>query len=246
MAIIKVIFTNQSTVLSDAEVKAAVPALQKQVTNDFAPVWGVEADVSFVPKDKTPPAGAWVIGVFDDTDQADDLGYHDLTSEGLPLGKVFAKTDLQYKSAWTVTASHELLEMLVDPDISLYAFLQTGMEILFYAYEVCDACEADEYGYKIDGVLVSDFVYPAWFEGFREKNSTQFDREKKVTSPFQLLAGGYISVFDVSYNSGFNQLYPPEARLNYRARPHVGSRRERRSTIRRQWMRSTAGIAASR
>ena len=35
-----------------------------------------------------------------------------------------------------------------------------------YAYEVCDACEADQFGYDIDGVLVSDFVFPSWFESF--------------------------------------------------------------------------------
>jgi hypothetical protein len=120
--------------------------------------------------------------------------------------------------------------MLGDPDINLCAFSQSGLEIFFYGYEVCDACEADELGCKIDSVLVSDFVYPAWFEGFREKGSTQFDYRNKIKLPFELLKDGYISIFDVSYNTGFNQLCPPDARLDYRARPHVGSRREHRST----------------
>ncbi len=239
MANIKIAFTNESTVLSDAQVKTAIPALQKQITKDFAPVWGVEADLSFVPKSAPLPPKSWLIGVFDNSDQAGALGYHDLTEDGLPLAKVFAATDIQYKSAWTVTASHELLEMLVDPDINLFAFWQNGLEIFFYGYEVCDACEADEFGYEIDGVLVSDFVYPAWFEAFRKKGSTQFDYQNKIQSPFELLKGGYISIFDVSYNSGFNQLYPPDARLDYRARPHIGSRRERRATERDQWLRST-------
>lgn len=239
MANIKIAFINESTVLSDDEVKAALPALQRQVTRDFAPIWGVEADLGFLLKTAPIPPGTWLIGIFDNSDQPGALGYHDLTQEGLPLAKVFAGTDLQYGSAWTVTASHELLEMLGDPDINLYAFSQKGMEIFFYGYEVCDACEADELGYQIDGVLVSDFVYPAWFEGFRAQGSTQFDYQNQIQSPFELLKGGYISIFDVSYNSGFNQLYPTGAELDYRARPHVGSRRERRATAREQWMRST-------
>jgi hypothetical protein len=240
MANIKIGFFNRSTVLTDDEVKAVVPALQKQVSRDFAPVWGVEADLSFLSANATVPPKTWLIGVFDNSDQAGALGYHDLTEEGLPLGKVFAKTDLDYHSAWTVTASHELLEMLGDPDINLFAFSQSGLEIFFYGYEVCDACETDKLGYQIDGILVSDFVYPAWFEGFRAKGSTQFDYRNKIESPFELLPGGYISIFDVSYNTGFNQLYPPDARLEYRARPHVGSRRERRATPRDQWLLSSA------
>ena len=40
MANIKVSVLNQSQSLTDDQVSQAVPALQKQVTNDFAPVWG--------------------------------------------------------------------------------------------------------------------------------------------------------------------------------------------------------------
>ena len=56
----------------------------------------------------------------DDSDQAGALGYHDLTSAGLPMGKVFARTDLQNNLSWTVTVSHELLEILGDPMINTH------------------------------------------------------------------------------------------------------------------------------
>jgi len=42
-------------------------------------------------------------------------GHHDLTPDGLPVGKSFAGTDKHFGHSWTVTASHELLEMLADP-----------------------------------------------------------------------------------------------------------------------------------
>jgi hypothetical protein len=239
MANIKISFFNESTVLKDSDVKLAITPLQTQVTKDFAPVWGVEADLTFFPKGTQIPTNAWQIGIFDDSDQAGALGYHDLTPDGLPLGKVFAKTDQEYKSEWTVTASHELLEMLGDPDINLYGLWQDGWVITFYAYEVCDACEADKYGYKINGVLVSDFVYPAWFEGFRKKGSTQFDFGKQIQEPFQLLDGGYAAIYDASYNNGWMQQYPQGAKMAYAQRPHVGSRRERRGLPRNQWIRSS-------
>jgi hypothetical protein len=230
---------NGSTVLSDDQVAAAVPALQTQVHRDFAPAWGVDADVVFVPAKTKPPASAWWLAILDDSDQAGALGYHDLTNTGLPLSKVFAASDKQYGHSWTVTASHELLEMLADPDINLTVFVQTDAKAgTLYAREVCDACEADALGYDIDGVTVSDFVYPAWFESFRKAKSTQFDQQKHITKPFELLAGGYIGAFDIGAGSGWHQVHGPGPQARYADRPPVGSRRERRRTPRDQWQRS--------
>ena len=200
---------NESTVLADADVVPVVAALQKQVTNDFRPVWGTDAELTIVPKGTQPPSGTWWLVMLDDSDQANALGYHDLTTEGLPIGKVFAASDLKAGTSWTVTASHELLEMLGDPNINLTVFVQnTNTAGTLYAYEVCDACEDDSLGYQVDNILLSDFVYPAWFESFRTEGSTQFDRMNKITTPFQLLVNGYIGVFNVSSGSGWQQQTP--------------------------------------
>jgi len=181
---------NESTVIADHDVSPVVIALQKQVSNDFRPVWGTDAELNIVSKAAQTPTGHWWLVLLDDSDQANPLGYHDPTSEGLPMGKVFAASDLKAGTSWTVTASHELLEMLGDPDIDLTVFVQKANTAgILYAYEVCDACEDDSLGYTIDNVLLSDFVYPAWFESFRTEGSTQFDRMHKIQKPFQLLAG---------------------------------------------------------
>ena len=239
MASIKIAVLNGSTVLKDAEVQAVVPDLQTQVHRDFYPVWGIDADLVFIPKGGVPPAGAWQLVVLDNSDQAGALGYHDLTSEGLPLAKVFAASDLHYHQSWSVTISHELLEMLVDPDINLTAFVQNSSTAgRLYAYEVCDACEADGFAYKIGTTLVSDFVYPAWFESFRKPGSTQFDHGNHISAPFQLLAGGYIGYFDVARGSGWHQKNAEGAPAAYSSRAKVGSRRERRRTSRDEWQLS--------
>ncbi len=239
MANTQIAIINSSTTLTDNQVQSAVPALQIQVHRDFAPVWGIDADLTFIPQGGPPPPSSWWLGVFDNSDQAGALGYHDLTPQGLPLGKIFAATDNQYGEQWTVTASHELLEMLGDPDINLAAFVQSSDTAgRLYAYEVCDACEADAVGYQISGVLVSDFVYPAWFESFRQQGSTQFDQQGKISAPFQLLPGGYIGVFDVNVGSGWSQVTAQGVPHEYKARARVGSRRERRRTPRDRWLRS--------
>lgn len=240
MADIKIQISNESTVLTNDQVQAAVPALQTQVNRDFAPVWGTDADLEFVTSDQLDPSKWWLI-IFDDSDQPGALGYHDLNPNSLPIGKIFAKTDMQDGNQWTVTTSHELLEMLADPFIDLTVFDQPNdKEGVLYMYEVCDACEADQFGYDIDGTLVSDFVYPAWFETFRKPGSTQFDYGSYLTDRVpELLPGGYIGAFDVTSGTGWHQITKPadpQTRGVRRSRPRVGSRRERRKLPRDQWL----------
>jgi hypothetical protein len=235
--------TSSDEVLTDVDAQAAVLALQKQVTNDFAPVWGINADLSFVPRNGEPAVGAWWLVLLDTSDQATALGYHDLTVDGLPLGKAFVLTDKQAGLQWTVTASHELLEMLGDPDINLWAFPHPEAHTdRLYAYEMCDACEADALGYLIDGTLVSDFLYPAWFESFRLPGSTQFDRQSHIQEPFQIPPGGYSLVYDIRTGTGYQQIYGDKEEVAFTPlhRPQVGSRRERRKTPRMHWWRSLA------
>jgi hypothetical protein len=228
---------NESTVLTDADVTPVIAALQQQVTNDFRPVWGTDAELKIVPQGTQPPAGSWWLVILDDSDQAGALGYHDLTSDGLPMGKIFAASDLKAGTSWTVTASHELLEMLADPNINLTVFVQDANTTgTLYAYEVCDACEDDSFSYQINNIEVSDFVYPAWFESFRAQGSTQFDFRNQIHDPLQLMAGGYIGIFSVTNGTGWQQQTAEKHPLNLKSRGHVGSRRERRAVSREQWL----------
>jgi hypothetical protein len=241
MAITISIF-NDSTALSDAQVGDMVPALQFQVSKHFAPAWGVDATLVFVPQGQNPAAGTWWLTVLDDSDQAGALGYHDVTPDGMPIGKVFAKTDLDNHLSWTVTASHELLEMLGDPDVNLTTFIQdTPRTGRLYAYEVCDAEEDDHYGYVINGITVSDFVLPAYFEPGTagQTAGTQFDYCNKLNGPVpKLLSGGYIGEFDVKNGGGWNQVTAATE-----GQPHRGhlrhnlpsSRANRRRTPRNEW-----------
>lgn len=198
---------NVSTVLSDAQISTATAALQIQIDRDFGPAWQIGADLISVATGAPVPSGTWVIYVMDTTDQAGELGYHDITSEGNPLGKIFAKDDMTYGLSWTVTLSHELMEMLADPYIQNSVFVQdTNTTGRLYALEVADSCQEDSFGYSINGVLVSDFVFPAWFEGFRSQDSTRFDYMGVLRAPLTLAKGGYIGVFEVNpQTTGWSQ-----------------------------------------
>lgn len=230
---------NASTVLTDTEIASAIPALQIQINRDFYPAWGVKANLFFVAKGHKPAKGHWWMVIMDNSDISGALGYHDLTSEGLPIGKVFAATDQQYGLSWTVTLSHELVEMLADPDVNLAAQVSDAM---FYSYETADPVEADALGYTIDGVLVSDFITPEWFENMPHPIGTKFDYQGHLKKPLQLAPGGYISVLNIHASQGWIQLTaqtasPQEA---YGKRAKVGSRRAKRILPRREWIVSTA------
>jgi len=218
-------FINKSTVLKDRQVEAVIPALQTQVSRDFNSAWGLDADLSFSHKHKPTPH-TWWVGIFDDSNQADILGFHDLTDEGLPLAKVFARTSIKSGSQWTVTVSHELLETITDPDGNLFARSHPDRGHL-YPYEVCDPCEDDKYGYKIRGILVSDFIYPTWFESFHKEGSTQFDHCNRIRGPFQKLPLGALNPFDIR---------PHRARRKRLSRARRNDNRTKlRETPREEW-----------
>jgi hypothetical protein len=174
---------NKATVGLGVDLDALIGALQKFVDEKFAPVWGTPAKLvkseDFLP-------GAWALVFLDTADVQGALGYHDLTPDGLPLSKVFVQTTLADGQKVSVTACHEIAEMLVDPAINLWS---EGLNGTLYAYETCDAVEEEEF--LLDGIAMSDFVYPAYFESFRDPGSAQFDLLGKINRPFQILPGGY-------------------------------------------------------
>jgi hypothetical protein len=213
--------------LGDVTLEQGVAALQKQVDNDFAPYWGRGARLVIAEADAIP-SKSWVIVVVNDADQANALGYHDLTPEDLPIGKVFVRTSEQDGVSWTSVASHELLEMLGDPTINLLADMSGDVE---YVYEVCDPVEGDSY--QIDGVEVSNFVTPKWFED--NGNIGPWDFLGKTTKPLELTAGGYQYIKRGRKYTPVYGARPNHARAD---NPPTGSRRERRRRD-REWQKST-------
>lgn len=174
---------NKATVPLGVELDKLAAALQHFTSEIFSPIWGVDAKL-VVSHDII--VNTWAIVFLDTADAANALGYHELTKSGQPISKVFVKTTLAAKESVSVTACHELAEMLVDPGIQMWADRGNGT---LYAYEMCDAVE--ETTFLIDGIEMSNFVHPAFFESFRKAGSVQFDHLKHVTAPFQTLKGGY-------------------------------------------------------
>lgn len=240
---IQISLVNQSTIFKDSDLPALANALQIQVKRDFFPVWGIDAQLFYTPSGKHPTASHWPLVLFDNSDVANALGYHDESPTGQPLGKVFVATTLADGQKVEVTTSHELLEMLGDPYVNLAA--QDGS--IFWASEMCDMVENDEYFITIPtgwngagtSVPVSNFGLPDWWQTGKPG---PFDFLKKLTSPLTLTAGGYMSFLDLNKpGQGWQQI---NGRMDsgvqkVRARPRLGSRRSLRAIARSDRIRST-------
>jgi hypothetical protein len=178
--------------INNATVDLGVPfdkltaALQKCYDKHFLPVWGYPLKLYNTKKAKPSD---WQFVYFDDADEAGALGYHDLTKDGQPVSKVFVKTTLDDGQLVSVTACHELFEMAIDPIANLWAEASDGTE---YAYEMCDAVEEDTF--LVDGIPMSNFVHPSWFEPFVHPPGTKFDHLGLLTKPFSMTKGGYVIV----------------------------------------------------
>jgi hypothetical protein len=187
--------------MSDTDIISLIPAVQRQVTEHFQPAWGVGAQLIFA-KDDIPPDAYQIIVYKTARDRADRgyLGYH-FSPKGYPVASIFAKDDLEQDKTVSVTLSHEVLEMLVDPACNLYARRPSavGRPERIYFYEVCDAVQCNHY--DIDGVPVCDFVYPEWFEFNWKRRSRQFDYLDLLESPFQVLKGCYADVYEAKRGS---------------------------------------------
>jgi hypothetical protein len=193
---------NKATVPLGVNLDALIGAMQAYVDKFVAPVWGTPAKLI---KTTGFKKGAWAMVFLDDADQPGALAYHDLTPDGLPQSKVFVKTTLANHDLVSVSASHELVEMLVDPAINL---MTTGPDAkTIYAYESADPVEA--LSFPVNGIAMSDFVYPAYFEDFHKPGSVVFDQMKKVKTPFQILSGGYQIIFK---NGKWSQVFGSAAK----------------------------------
>lgn len=172
------------------ELSVVGAALQRQVSRDFAPVWGQDAAIHLFKQAAEIPVGFWPLFIVPKIDVEGVNGYHWIDEAGQPFAKVEYRHEL-----WALTASHELLEMLANPYVNRTQLVKasdtTGQEKI-YLIEVADPVENKDFGYRIDGVLVSNFYYPSFFD-LTKREGVKYDHLGWLNEPRKLLNGGYIS-----------------------------------------------------
>lgn len=185
-----------------SDVARVAASLQRQVTRDFTPLWDVPATVDAFPKLEDVPVGYWPLIVETEIDTPGAAGVHE-DKNGQPFALI-AMSD-----SWSLTASHEMLEMLADPFGKRVIpgkspkGDQGRVEILV---EVCDPCEAADFAYTVNDILVSDFITPRFYDP-RQTPSVRYSFTGAVHGPREILRGGYISWRDPVSNHWWQETW---------------------------------------
>jgi hypothetical protein len=186
---------SESNSLPFSDLAPVAAALSKQMIRDFEPMWRRTATVTAFQAPSAVPVGYYQIIVKDNIDAPGAAGYHS-DANNQPYAWI------QYDSSWSVTCSHELLEMIADPwGNRLYPGIMQGKRVQILE-EMCDPCEA--FTYTIDGVSVSDFVCPEFFSAVPRASKT-YSFLGSLTAPYQVANGGYISWIDPTTNHWFQE-----------------------------------------
>jgi hypothetical protein len=187
----QVALVSQTGRATAAQLSVASAALQRQVTRDVSPIWDIEATVDAFSSLTDVPVGYWPILIKDKIpDNAQ--GIHKNDANGQPFALV------EFSENWILTTSHECVEMLVDPsgDRTVTSnSVAPNQGRVQYLVEVCDPSEAAAFGYTVNGVLVSDFYTPNFFDPVSAPG-VRYSFTGAITSPRQVLDGGYLSWFD--------------------------------------------------
>jgi hypothetical protein len=204
--VVHVALVAETEQINSGQLSRVSAALQRQVTRDFSPIWGINATVDAFGSLDDVPLGYWPVVVLDQIDQPGAAGYH-TDQDGQPYALVM------YSQSWSLTASHETLEMLADPFGNRLiggSSIKPDQGRVRYLIEVCDPCESPQYAYRVNGVLVSDFYTPSFFDS-RESYGGRYDFTRSIESPKTILPGGYISWLDPATGHLWQQIWPSDA-----------------------------------
>ena len=194
-------------ILGTKELLHVAASLQVQLTRDVGPLWGIPAVISpFITLEDVPPGYIPVVIVPEKRLERHGGHAFHIAADDRPVALV------EVSPVWSVVASHELICMVIDPwgrrhirGTSLRD-AQAGLPGTTRAPRSGDKHDhqgqveylvepPDPIGascYPINGVLVSDFVTPSYYDAF-DTEGARYSFTGRVKAPRQLLEGGYLT-----------------------------------------------------
>lgn len=208
--------------VSNSNLLKVAAAVQKQVTRDFTPLWGIRANVNAFENLSDVPNDYHPVVLFGDPDEL--LGQLEVEIGNVTTARMVQQFQsgrivgihanaftrqpfalIQAADDWSVVVSHEVLEMLADPygNRLIAARHPTDPdERVKYLIEICDPCQT--VGYTVDGWKMSDFYTPRYFDPV-PNTAAFYSFTGAINHPLHILRGGYVSWIDPR-DSGLYQL----------------------------------------
>ncbi|MEP6547275.1 MAG: hypothetical protein ABJD53_07390 [Gammaproteobacteria bacterium] len=216
--------------LTDEAIQSAIRAVNRQVSQDFVPYWGFGGQLRLEGKSNRKRSNATsdmrgdaVLYLCNEVGNSGVDGYHDKTYRGIPYGAVYLELAELLNEAWTVTLSHEALELIGDPEANLLVqgpHPKFPKRSVFHWFEMCDAVQDEQY--ELDGIAVSNFVLPLYFTSSTEHGGRNDFLGTTVAGKnlrsFGVNPGGYIGFFDPHTAKDGNYEQPDDARAALRLR----------------------------
>lgn len=182
---------DHSSKMNDMDVAFQVEACRIQLKEHIAPAWDAEPPgMSWLGKSAKLKADEAALLSFVDSDgNADSAGYH------AQLGTlVYGLIDVNQSGNTGVTLSHETAEMYGNARLDRVV---QGPNDWRYYVELADPTQDQTYPIKVTlfgksrDVLVSDFVYPAWFGLKNQVGGLRTTHLEQPLKEFQVAPGGY-------------------------------------------------------
>jgi hypothetical protein len=224
-------------------------ALQKQAARDLVQFWNVKVTVDAFPTLEDVPIGYWPM-IIKDNIGFNAAGIH-LDRNNQPFALVTASDQLD---VWSLTCSHELIEMVLDPFGSRLVpgdSPKPDQGRVQFLLEACDPSEAAEFAYTVNGILVSDFYSIRFFDPIAA-SGVRYSFTGAIRQPREVLRGGYLSWVDPTTDIWWQEIWFSGNRPTFRSLGKLDARNGSfRNQIDRMTFRDTSqavsgGISAAR
>lgn len=171
-----------SAKLTFEDVGGFATALHGYINNVVSQDWGVNMAV-YASRILTPRPGEMRLYLHDRPDTPSAPAQHIWGTDGDPEGTVYVGLCTDWGLPWTRAASHEAIEMVLDPWVNRYIWAAGHA----WAHEVCDP--VSEHDVPVETYAMSNYVLPAYY---REGGKGPYDHLGKLTAPLSFSPKGYL------------------------------------------------------
>ena len=180
---------NQSSAMTDEQVKNIADACSIQLRDHVAPAWDIKSPQEV--RTELEPSSYPFFFVDNIPEAPGALAYHFVQDNGVPAGKIGVETTLKAGESVESATSHEAVELQCD--IFCAAWSYSDRLQCLVATEACDPVQADTYEIEVADrtkVEVSNFVTPYYFT--EDPLGQPLDHLGNLKQTFDMSPGGYL------------------------------------------------------